>query len=204
MLRMACIVEGHGEVEAVPILVRRIAAQIDPGMALRIFPALRIPRSRLLKTNGLESAVELAARRVGHTGIVLVLIDSDDDCPAELGPRLKERAVRQRQGLRLGVVLAKREFESWFLTSAASLQGLRSLPDELSPPEKPEEIRGAKEWLTRQMKGSRRYVETMDQPALAARFDLDEARRADSFDKFYREIVTLLTPHRPGTPKGSA
>ena len=34
-LRIACIVEGHGEVEAVPILIRRIAATIDPAWLLR-------------------------------------------------------------------------------------------------------------------------------------------------------------------------
>jgi hypothetical protein len=49
------------------------------------------------------------------------------------------------------------------------------------------------EWLTAHMAGGRSYVETLDQPALAARFDLDLARRADSFDKYFREIIRLLT-----------
>ena len=43
------------------------------------------------------------------------------------------------------------------------------------------------------MGSGRNYIETLDQPALAARFDLDLARRADSFDKCYREIIRLLT-----------
>jgi hypothetical protein len=29
-LRFACVVEGHGEVEAVPVLVRRIAQELHP------------------------------------------------------------------------------------------------------------------------------------------------------------------------------
>jgi len=53
-------------------------------------------------------------------------------------------------------------------------------------------IQGAKEWLSRQMVGAQSYRETLDQPALAARFDLEVARRADSFDKCFREIVRLL------------
>jgi hypothetical protein len=36
------------------------------------------------------------------------------------------------------------------------------------------------------------YSETLDQPAFAARLDLEMARRADSFDKFYREVVRLV------------
>ena len=42
------------------------------------------------------------------------------------------------------------------------------------------------------MQGGHRYTETLDQPALAAAFDLDLARRADSFDKLYREVARLL------------
>ena len=34
-VRIAAIVEGHGECEAVPILIRRIAETIDPGFVPR-------------------------------------------------------------------------------------------------------------------------------------------------------------------------
>ena len=43
------------------------------------------------------------------------------------------------------------------------------------------------------MPPQRPYDETTDQPALTALFDMSMARRADSFDKCYREIVKLLT-----------
>ena len=49
------------------------------------------------------------------------------------------------------------------------------------------------------MEGSRTYRETRDQPALAALFDIEQARRADSFDKCYREIVRLLSELRDET-----
>ncbi len=42
------------------------------------------------------------------------------------------------------------------------------------------------------MESGRKYVETIDQPALAATFDLEMARRADSFDKYYGEIIRLV------------
>lgn len=75
---------------------------------------------------------------------------------------------------------------------AESLRGQRDLGDNIHPPNDPEAIRGAKEWLSHQMEGSKTYSETHDQPALAALFDLEQARRADSFDKCYRDIVRLL------------
>lgn len=191
-IQMACIVEGHGEREAVPVVIRRLAASLDATLALHIPHPIRIPKSRLLKPGELERAVDLAARRIAGDGAVLVLLDSDDDCPAQLGPELLQRALSARSDVSLAVVIAKREFESWFLAAADSLRGHRGLAADLGPPPDPEAIRGAKEWLDAHMESGRAYVETLDQPALAARFDLDMARRADSFDKCCREITRLL------------
>ena len=42
------------------------------------------------------------------------------------------------------------------------------------------------------MENNESYSETTDQPALAALFDIEQARQADSFDKCYRDIVRLL------------
>ena len=53
-------------------------------------------------------------------------------------------------------------------------------------------VRDAKGWLSERMESNRKYGETLDQPALAALFDIEQARQADSFDKCYRDIVRLL------------
>ena len=189
---LTCIVEGHGEIDAVPITIRRIARQLDPGLVVRIHQPFRVPRNKLVKEGELERAVDLAARRAGGDGAVLIVLDSDDECPATLGPALLVRARRTRSDLPISVVLAKREFEAWFLAAAESLRGRRGLADDLESPADPESIRGAKEWLTARMEDGRRYVETLDQPALAAAFDLLHARRSDSFDKFFREVASVL------------
>src|SRR5262245_29256782 len=159
--RLACIVEGHGETEAVPVLVRRLAELVAPGVTIRISPPLRIPRSKLVQQGELERAVELAARQAGPDGGVLLLLDSDDDCPAELGPALLARMRAVRADLRSSVVLACREFESWFVAAAESLRGRRGLAADLASPAEPEAIRGAKEWLSARMAGDGRYVETL-------------------------------------------
>jgi hypothetical protein len=200
-LPIACIVEGHGEVEAVPILIRRIAARVDPTVFIEVKRPLRVTRSQLVRARELERAIELAARQVGKQGGILVLIDSDDDCPAELGPQLLDRARKARSDLPIGVVLAKREFEGWFLASAESLRGKRGLPDDLTSPPDPESIRGAKEWMARHMIGGGTYSETLDQPALTAIFDLDQAAAcSNSFDKCLREITGLIHRLRATDP----
>ena len=102
----------------------------------------------------------------------------------------------------ISVILAKREFEAWFLAAAESLRNKRGLPNNLVPPENPESIRGAKEWLGDKMPVGGSYKETTDQPAFTAVFDMNAARAADSFDKCYREIKcmleNLLTRHYEG------
>ena len=201
MLRIASIVEGHGECEAVPILVRRIAQTLQPGLVPLVDPVIRVPASKLVKQGEIERAIELAARKNAGQGGILVLLDCDDGCPAEIGPALLRRARNARSHLPISVVLAKREFEAWFLAAAESLRGRRGLPANLSAPKNPEAIRGAKEWLTDQMPPGFSYSESSDQPALTAIFDMNAARRADSFDKCHREIVRLLTQlHQPPAP----
>jgi len=189
-VRIACIVEGHGEVEAVPLLLRRIADEQTQGYPEVLHP-MRVPSSKLVKAGELERAVELAARKCGPDGGILIVLDCDDGCPAELGPELLARAAPIRPEQRIAVVLAKREYEAWFLAAASSIAGRRGLAADLAPPAAPEAIRDAKGWLADRMEGGS-YSETTDQAALTAVFDMRAARSADSFDKCWREIVSLL------------
>jgi hypothetical protein len=191
IIRIGCIVEGHGDVEAVPILVRRLAHEIDPELAVETPRPIRVPKDRLLKTGELERHVELAARNTRGEGGVLVLVDSDDDCPAELGPLLLSRVRKARADVPAAVVLAKREFEGWLLAGAGSLRGRRGLPNDLEGPEDPESVRGAKEWLSRKMPRFEPYRETLHQAPLTAALDFALARRARSFARCEREIVRL-------------
>lgn len=193
-VRLAAIVEGHGEVAAVPILIRRIAERLDPPVFVDVDPILRVPASSLRKGSELERQVERAARKMQEKGGILILVDCDwgGGCPAQEGPALVSRARSARSDIPISVVLAKKEYEAWFIAAAESLRGERGLAQDLSCDRAPEDIRGAKEWLSDHMPTGRPYSATIDQPALTAAFDLDLARRADSFDKCYREVTALL------------
>ena len=193
---ISCVVEGHGEVQAVPLLVQRVAAEWANGWA-EVPPPFRVHRDRVVRADELERAVRFAALRVpeGAEGGVLVVMDADDDCPAELGPTLLARARAAAGSRRAEVVLAKAEFESWFVAAAESLAGARRFPSALTAPERPEEIRNAKGWLTGVLPPGRSYSPTVDQAGLAATFDLGVARqRSQSFDKFCRAVLSLVRP----------
>lgn len=191
VVHIACIVEGHGEIEAVPRVLQRIKNDFDPSLVLVIPPPIRLPEGKMKNVAGeLEKRVKLAAAKVNGTGGVLILVDADEDCPAILGPALFQRATKARSDVPISAVVAKWEFEAWFLAAAISLRDQEGFPATMEPPDNPEAVQGAKEWLTRQRK--RKYIETLDQPALAALFDMQAARQASSFDKFYREVLRLL------------
>ncbi len=193
MLRIAIIVEGDGEIAAVPILLRRLGEQFGRAGQIEVVNKMRIPANRLTKVGELERAVDFSARKLGGIGGIFVLLDTDDDCPAKLGPSLAARARAARPDLPVALVLAYREFEAWFLGSASSLAGFRGLPSDLCDHTAPESRRGCKEWISAQMPPRRGYQETDDQPAFTARFDMHRARRnCPSFDKCWREAESLF------------
>ena len=189
-MKVGLIVEGHGEERAVPLLVRRVLQDLDPSLHPDVLPAYRVSRGKLVKQDEFVRAIELIARKVGNDGRILVLLDADDDLPCKLGPKLLEWARSHRPDRTISIVVAKHEYEAWFLAAAASLRGKRGLPEDLAPPASPEGIRNAKGWLGDRMPDG--YSETLDQPALTGVFDLHAARRSDSFDKFVREVGRLF------------
>lgn len=108
------IVEGHGEVRAVPVLFRRIIAELDVQVAIEVARPIRQPRETLLKDGGIEAAVRLAAKKIETAGVVFILLDSEGGCPKELGASILHRAVNARPDRKTSVVLPHQEFEPGF------------------------------------------------------------------------------------------
>ncbi len=185
------IVEGHGEVEAVPILVRRIFTEFRPAIVPQTLPAVRVKAGSFLQDSSyFRKYVTLAANKAAqYQGLVLVILDSEDLCPAEVGPQLLADAKRVRSDVRYAIALASREYETWFLTAAASLRGLAGLSDALIPPPNPESIRGAKEWLSQGMKGSKKYDPIIHQAEFTRLFDMSLARLNPSFERLVQRLI---------------
>lgn len=193
MLRIAAIVEGRGEVEALPLLPRRIAGEV--GLTVGVPRPIRVAREKILRGSALQRAVELAALRAGPEGHILILVDADDDCPKDLAAELLKEAAKARSDRQISVVVAKSEYESWFLAATGSIAGKRGIEESVVPPRDPESNRDAKGWISRRMPSGRSYRPTLDQAALTAVFDLAAAWTAPSFDKLRRVVVGWLRTH---------
>ncbi|WP_239332351.1 DUF4276 family protein [Frankia sp. CiP3] len=195
---IALVVEGTGEISAVPLLLRRLAHDMFGCWSARFLRPSRYGRGQLTTTGGIERIIERTVVLNPDATGVLVMLDADDDCPAALAPRLLDRARRARPDRRLSVVLPNREFEAWFLAAASSLAGVRGLAPNVETHPAPENPRDCKGWLTRHRDDGQQYQAPVDQAALAAQIDLEMARRnSPSFDKLCRDLNWLLTPDGP-------
>lgn len=126
-------------------------------------------------------------------GAILILFNGDSDCPAELGPTVHGWATEAAGGVSCAVVLAHREYETWFLAGIDSLRGHRGVRNDAEPHPDPDIPRGAKEQLEVRMDPGATYIETMHQPAFSAKFSLSDAyRRSRSFRKLASSFGDLV------------
>jgi hypothetical protein len=175
MSAVCAIVEGDGEVAALPIVLRRLQERFGPSEHVHVTAPIRVYKDRFLnREEEVKRHLLLAAAKCGDEGWILVLLDADDACPMTLAQSIQQRAQAYVPHRRLAVVIANREFEAWFIAAAASLNGVRGFVfnDERQP--QAEIPRDAKGWMRERM-ARKAYGPTTDQPAFAARFDIDEA-----------------------------
>lgn len=194
--RLVCVVEGRGEVQAIPCLCSRVRDYLQAWEWFVDQEPVRRSRSALVderqpspnrppRADELDRAVDLAVRRPADA--VLVMCDSDDDCPAAWGPEASRLVSRRTRG---AAVMAVREYEAWLLAShlrSPALEGRRL-----------DQIRDAKGRLSRLVDG---YTPTVHQRRLTERMDLEIVRSySESFDKLVRalaEIFEVRCPPRP-------
>ena len=184
------IVEGYGEVQALPVLLRRLRNEAG-AWEVEIESPIRRHRDELVSEPGVKKAVEIARRQ--RPEAILIVFDGDDDCPAELGCRVRGWARAAAGKLPCEVVLPHREYEAWFLAAIESLTTHKLIrTDAVSCPD-PEQRRGAKKHLRRQMIVGTKYAETTHQAAFSASFCLELAyRRSRSFRKLTTSFGSLL------------
>lgn len=184
MHTIGVLVTGHGEVEAIPILIRRALHESLGVYDVGVGDVIRKPEQSVLhRSNGVlkNTALRLAKRN----DAVLVVLDLEDDCPAQTGPALQARldaAVPHKPG---AVVCVYRELETWFIYDAENLFGVAALPN-------PESRRDAKKWL-RNDAMCFGYNERADSPRLCGRLNRDHVRSvSDSFRVFEDRLERLV------------
>jgi hypothetical protein len=189
-MKVAAIVEGDGEVAALPVLLRRIGEWRTPGYFIHVVTPIRVRRDQFLnRDKEFSRHLSLAAGKCGEDGWILILLDADDDCPAILAKEIEQRARNLIPHRHISVVLANREYEAWFIAAAESLNHQRGFTVSVSEIIDAETTRDAKGWIKARM-ASRAYGEMTDQPAFSARMDLQQAfDRSRSFRKLCAEWV---------------
>lgn len=190
--RLTLLVEGDGDVRAVPVLINQLLDKHGGKTELYTDNPMRVGNLFHLVTKGSEAEwlryVAVAAKRKDLGGILL-LIDGDCDnmivrmssgdtnfCAWKIAAALVHRATEVGAGTHfsLAVVFARQEYESWLIAGVSDQE--LCLKANVSPldKEKLEKLektpRGAKEWLTKSRRDG--YKPTRHQEGLTRKLDL--------------------------------
>jgi hypothetical protein len=197
-LRVVVIVEGHGEDASIRTLLEKIWYEFLGGDFVEVIP-WRHPQGRLLQEETLEPVIEAAALKLNAPGapalhrLLLILIDSEGECPAKWAPKVLKWARKARSDTQISCVMPNPMFETWFAAAATSLDCKNDLPDDLAKPDDPEAMRLGKNWIRQHL--PRKYKETIDQPRFVAHTSVEECLGSPpSFRKLCKEIGKYLPP----------
>lgn len=125
---------------------------------------------------------------------ILLVFDGEDHCPATLGPQVLQWAQGAARGKPCEVVVAYREYESWFLAALESLRGQCEIASNAVSPTNPEGNRDAKGKLEEYMPPTSCYSPTIHQAKLSAHLDLASThQQSRSFKKLTKAVGNLLT-----------
>ena len=190
----AAIVEGEGEESALRPLIHNIIASGVGGEYPTVMPPYRVHWGTIVnKPDELAYYAQMALREAGNAARLLVLLDADGRCPAELGPRLLQQLEIRFPSVPISVTVADWEYESWFIASAESIARHTGTTNQIEVPDNIEAIKAAKGWVERNLMADK-YKERKHQAAFSTRINVSLARsRSHSFNRFCREIERLLT-----------
>ena len=192
------IVEGDGEEEAFPPLLRRLLYEQDHYDITVTSPYNAQGRTKLTRPGGIEAYLSYAASEPDAAGIIVLLDLEDDNCAADLARELAARARNVYLNLPVAIVVVVRAYEAWFLASIETIRGKRVkrlafLPDDTEPPPEPETVRSPKSWLKERLVAGRFYKETLDMAPLTALLDCALVRRRSrSFRRLDHAIEQLI------------
>ncbi len=201
-LYIAPIVEGHTEVGCVAGLLGRVWTELlGYSEPLHVLQPSRGNRDALIDLLSSSLAVKVneafanltkrVRRDPAGRGLLLLLLDAENDCPKDMAPRLLEAARKARSDASIACVLAKKMLENWIVAGASTLAGVNGLPDPL-PPRSQFEDRSGVVWIVKQLQAqdrARTYKKTVDAKVFVQSLHLAECRQnSPSFDKLCREL----------------
>ena len=195
------VVEGQGEVSAMPVLLRRLIHDHASCYGVEIGSPIRRKAYEFTREDAVKKAVLLAAMQTDCAGIIVVF-DGEDICPKEWGPQIQAWCQQAARNVPCQVVIAYREYETWFLSSVESLRGQSGIARDAVAPDDPERKRDAKGEIDRLMPSGSSYSPTVHQASFSAVFDLRQAhQRNRSFRKLTKCVGQLLADMNQPLPE---
>lgn len=197
-LRVVAIVEGAGEVEALPVLLRRIGLELLGDVEVEALKPFQMKgRSEIVseRRSKLPNAIDTCLRKLESAQrptpsvakLLLILIDADGECPVLLMRELRARPEIANARGEVAIVVATRNYETWLVGGASGFADLLKTSKSLPPDP---EIAGLGEsWLKANLRRGV-YSKTVDQRRLSGLMDLAGCRQGcPSFDKLCRELA---------------
>ena len=181
-------VEGPGDVRAAPVLVRRILSEWLKIYDWKLIHPIQVRSLRAFERDKEKFVKYLRKRK--DVNAVLVLLDLDKGCAAELAPSLARELEKTNPPVPMAIVFAVREYEAWFLASAQSLWK-RDYPGD---PERPRDAKGEIKRLFEP-----RYRPTTFQAYLSGKMSLEQAvNNSRSFRRLVNALKQLVEAGRNG------
>ena len=199
-MHLALVVEGDGEVDSLPLLLRRWTGARGGNLPITFSrPLNALGRGNLLKEDGIERFTALAAKLPGAQGI-LVLLDAEAPCGSPLARGLAQRVRATEVAVPVAIVAAVPMYEAWLVASASALagraiKGRPALPATVTSLPAAESLPNPKRWIVDRLPRSRGYHEPQDQPAVTAWIDLGVvAASCRSFRRLEHALMELSSP----------
>ena len=197
MRRLLTIIEGDGDVRAIPVLIRRILAENE------VFDVVVLPTQRRGEYPTVSKHFDtffLAATK--ENAPILWVMDFDAkgyECPYAEANKLINRALVLRPGWPVKIAFLVKEYESLFLYDEnATRRVFSDIAKQVEFPANPQEIRGAKEWLSAHRPRGMAYKETVHQEKITAHLDLKLLReRCRDFVHLEKATLHLVDSEIP-------
>ncbi|MFZ4814068.1 MAG: DUF4276 family protein [Phototrophicaceae bacterium] len=192
MNTLYCLVEGAGDADAFPLLVRRILHEQFSRYELQVKAWSTNGRDNLFKD--IHRYLELLRRAPDCAGVIIATdLEKATDCPVEIAYILSEQAKILRLPFPVAVVIVVCEYESWFLYNLSAIAERYPSLTATTYTGDPALKCNAKEWIEDHLPKGTKYRETEHQVSMTAKIDLKHtAEQSRSFRRMIRAVEFLV------------
>ena len=196
MNRILPIVEGDGDLKAVPLLLRNLVT-LHGLHETQILPPHK--RGELPKVAaGFDNYFRMALK---ENAAILLVLDFDCEycgCPIHEAEKLYHRAQGIRSNWPFKIAFLVKEFESLFLAETQAATNVLALPPNTEFPDIPETIRDTKGWLSKALPKGSSYKPTVHQAKITAHLNFEKLRETSSdFRHLENALLHLIQTNTP-------